>query len=341
MAVRRPTHHHLTLAARALAVAVVACALLLVAPVRVEGGEVAWGATCAEASTSQATVRIGVVVDFGVLRSAGDPAAERVTCVPVAPGRSGLELLTDAGHDYRLNGSGLLCAIDGLPAGNECGERTSTGSYRYWAYFHGAGTSWSYSGIGPTYYRANADGVEGWHFVEGAGNPSDPPPSRSPANICPVTPPPTAPPTTSRPAPPTTAAPAPVVPVPVPGGAPAPGGAAPSGPGTPSGAPATTTTAPGATPTDGAVDPATGSTDAAADPTVADGGRAEDGPAGSTPDEAAVETDVTVLAAAQVGGSSTGSGGAAPVATIAAVIVVAALGGAAAWRFRSRSDDIG
>lgn len=342
MAVRHPTQRRLALAVRVALAAVAASALVLVAPVRVDGGEVAWGASCAEAATSQATVNIGMVVDFGVLKGAGDPTGQRVTCVPVAPGRSGLELLTDAGHDYRLNGSGLLCAIDGLPAGDECGERTSTGSYRYWAYFHGAGASWRYAGIGPTYHRATTDGVEGWHFVEGAGNPSDPPPRRSPASICPVTPPPTAPPTTPRPVVPTPAPPAPSMPSPAPGGAPvAPGVAPPGDVAAGDSSAVTSSTAPGATSTDGVADPAGDATAAGADPSSADAERGEEAPAGSVPGEVGTATDVTVLAAAQTGSGTSATTGAAPVATVAAVIVVAALGGVAAWRFRSRSDDIG
>ena len=49
-----------------------------------------------------------------------------------------------------------------------------------------------------------------------------------------------------------------------------------------------------------------------------------------------VASDVTVLAAAErpVEGSDAG----APVATVLALVVIAGLGGAAAWRFRGRSD---
>jgi|GEM_PF-1407056 len=337
MAVRRSTQHVVAL----LVAAVAAFAVVLVAPVRVDGGEVAWGESCAEATVAQATINVGMVVDFGILKGAGDPTGQRVTCVPVPSGSSGIQLLEAAGHDYRLNGSGLLCAIDGLPAGNECGERTPSGSYRYWAYFHGAGSSWSYSGIGPAYYRATAGGVEGWHFVEGTGNPGDPPPRRAPTAICPVAPPPTAPPTTRGPATPTTVPIAPSVPSPAPGGQPVDPGADPSA--NPAGnEPGPTTTVPGAAPAIDTSDPTDGTTDGTAtDPSVPTGGPAGGAPTGTEAGDGGDRTDVTILATAQRGSSGSGAGGGAPLATIGAVLVVAALGGVAAWRFRSRSDDIG
>lgn len=333
MAVRRSTQHVVAL----LVAAVAAFAVVLVAPVRVDGGEVAWGESCAEATVAQATINVGMVVDFGILKGAGDPRGQRVTCVPVPSGSSGIQLLEAAGHDYRLNGSGLLCAIDGLPAGNECGERTPSGSYRYWAYFHSAGSSWSYSGIGPSSYRATAPVVEGWHFVEGAGNPGDPPPRRAPTTICPVAPPPTAPPTTPRPVAPTTTPVTPSVPSPAPSGPSVDPGAAPSG-----NAPAATTTVPGATPADGTPDPTDGSTDGSAtDPSVSAGEPGAGAPTGTVAGHGGDATDVTILTAAQSGSSGSGAGGGAPLATIVVVLVVAALGGVAAWRFRFRSDDIG
>jgi hypothetical protein len=87
--------------------AVVAMALVLVAPVHVSSAGLAVGEACAEASTSQATVPVGVVIDFGVLRGAGDPGSQVVTCVPVASGVDGFAMLTAAGHQFRVNDAGL------------------------------------------------------------------------------------------------------------------------------------------------------------------------------------------------------------------------------------------
>jgi hypothetical protein len=309
-----------------MAAAVVAMLVVLVAPIGLAGGSVVLGTACAEATPAQATVNIGVVVDFGVLR----PGSISVTCVPVAPGTGGYDMLSAAGHTYRVDDSGLVCAIDGLPA-QGCGERTPTG-YRYWAYFHGSGSAWSYSSIGPQGYRAAAGTVEGWHFVEGAGNPSDPPPGRAPTNICPAAPPPTVAPTTAPP-PVTTARPASPDP-----GAPAPGGPgpAPGAPGPLPGAPTSTTTA-AAGPADGAagadVDPGSSSPPG----TGADEAAASGSSPGTTSIGAdGVASDVTVLAAAQNPADPTDSG--APVATLLVVLVVVALGAVAAWRFRGRAD---
>ena len=148
--------------------AVLAAAVVLVAPVTVSGGSVAWGTSCADAAPAQATVAVGLVVDFGVLKSAGDPGSLQVTCVPLAPGTNGLDLLEATGHRYRLSGSGLLCAIDGRPVAPACGTPNGSG-FDYWSYWIG-GSSWTYATVGPA-SRAMLDGtVEGWRFVTGGNN---------------------------------------------------------------------------------------------------------------------------------------------------------------------------
>ena len=50
-------------------------------------------------------------------------------CGPVIPfdARAGGKVLT-------FGTSGLLCAIDGYPAGG-CGDRTGQGGYHYWSYW--------------------------------------------------------------------------------------------------------------------------------------------------------------------------------------------------------------
>ena len=310
-------------------VVAVASMVVLAAPVHVRDGSLTWGESCAEATPAQSTINIGMVVDFGILRG-GDV---QTTCVGVAPGTNGFKMLQAAGHTVTVDSSGLLCSIDGVPE-TGCGERTASG-YRYWAYFHGSGSSWSYSSIGPQGYRAAEGTVEGWHFVEGAGLPSDPPPNRAPTNICPTAPPPTVAPTTAPPPlPPPTTTPGPTPTAPGGGPAPTPGAGGPGG-----ASPTTTpTTVASGTPdsTDstaaGAEGPAVSPTGTAADGSSTTPGTLEIGPDG-------VASDVTVLASAQ--NPASGSDRGAPVATILAIVAVAGLGGAAAWRFRRRPDATG
>ncbi len=323
-------------------VASVVVLAVVVAPVHVRGDDLVWGTSCAEAAP--ATFSVGLVVDFGILKDSSDPSSQVVTCLRDVPARSsGFDVLQVAGHSFRLDPrTGLLCAIDGLPA-DGCGVRTPSG-YRYWAYFHGSGSTWVHAGNGPAGFFVTTDAVEGWHFVEGAGNPSDPGPRRSPANVCPPLPPPPPDqvvPTTPRP---TTGAPAvpsaPGGPSPSPGATPAPAPAGGPTPTTATGSPDLAGT-PGAT-SDGVRDD--GSTGDASNPTP-DG--TDGSPPGSAADRSDAGSDVTIIAAgaerADGDGSSDGgggsSGGGAPAGTLGALAVVAALGGAAAWRFRARSAD--
>ncbi|MEY2569521.1 MAG: hypothetical protein QOE35_4050 [Actinomycetota bacterium] len=129
-----------------------------------------------------AEVRVSVVVDFGDLAS---PPPTTTTCVAGGDGDSGAEILAARAQQLgrpapRYNSSGLLCAIDGLPS-TGCGERTSSGGYRYWSYWHGTGGGWEYSSVGPTGSRVRATQSEGWRFTDGTGRPGDPAP-RGPAD---------------------------------------------------------------------------------------------------------------------------------------------------------------
>lgn len=122
-------------------------------------------------------VGVVVVVDFGDL--AGGPVSPSVTCVSVPGGATGNDVL-EARADRldvpapRYDASGLLCAIDGMP-GSGCGERVGDG-YRYWSYWLGTGDGWEHAQQGPGFRDADPAVTEGWHFVEGSGRPTDPPP---------------------------------------------------------------------------------------------------------------------------------------------------------------------
>ncbi len=161
-------------------------------PVGVIGGLLTAPSACA-APASDGTIAVAVAVDpGGVSGMSGGP---ETMCVTVPAGASGADVLVARARALgrpapRYNSAGLLCSIDGQPA-TGCGERVD-GAYRYWAYFLGTG-GWSYAGTGPALRRASAGTAEGWRFVAGAGNASDPPPraTASPTAICPPPPPPT------------------------------------------------------------------------------------------------------------------------------------------------------
>lgn len=152
------------------------------------------------ATAAGASMTVAVAVDPGSV--AGMSGGPETICVTVPAGATGADVLAARARALgrpmpRYASSGLLCAIDGQPA-TGCGERID-GTYQYWAYFLGSG-SWTYAGTGPALRRASAELVEGWRYVAGAGNATDPPPRASAAAsaICPPPPPPT----TATPAPP-------------------------------------------------------------------------------------------------------------------------------------------
>lgn len=322
-------------AGRAALVLVLGLGLLLGAAVA--GPRASLGAPCADAA---AVVRVGLVIDFGLLAAEqGAPAAVGATCVGLDGPGNGFTALQAAGHQLRVNSAGLLCAIDGYPQGSECGDRRA-GAYRYWAYFHGSDTGWSYSGIGPGGVTLANGSVEGWHFVDGAGNPSDPPPAGpwSAASICPPAP-------TVPPPPPPTAAP---VPTTAPPAAPAPGpdGAGPSGsaatPGTPGGPSSSVPTGP-VDPTatvgaEGAPSAPDGTVAPAADAPPAGRGPVSDAAGGSGAAAAGTDPGSTVELASRPAAAPVSAGP--PVAAIVALLAVAGLGLAAARRFRAGGDDL-
>jgi hypothetical protein len=330
--------------------------LLFVAPV----ATLPSGAAPSDCAAADTGVRVKLVIDYGILAAEQQaPATVSTTCVTTAGGASGLQALEAGGHTYRLNnGTGLLCAIDGFPSGSECGDRNAEG-YRYWAYFSG-GSTWTYSGIGPAGRRVNEGSVEGWHFVSGKGNPTDPPPAASPQPCAPTptTPPPTAAPPTSAPrGPAPTSSPPPTngntggagngagrQPVPtLPGAGPTTvpadrGSSATTVPGatTPGASGAADPSVPGTAPDGGtspadATEPAAGAPGTTASPTGASDGTGPD--SGSGLGAGTVDVAATPTAARAAGPG-------APVTAILGVIAVLALGGFAVFRMRARPEDL-
>jgi hypothetical protein len=171
---------------RALAAASVGIGAL-VAPATVAG---ALGRPCASGQT-----RVAIVVDHG------DSGAPSVECSGAKNADNGATILATRASmlglpQPRFNASGLLCAIDGVPA-DGCGAQHD-GKYAYWAYFHGTNGSWSYSNIGPGGSRVSSGVVEGWRWEPaGSGLPNDPPPraAASTAACTPAPQPPRPPPT--------------------------------------------------------------------------------------------------------------------------------------------------
>jgi hypothetical protein len=201
---RQPPAARMNRGWRALAAGGIVIGAVLVPPT-VAG---ALGRPCATGQT-----RVAIIVD----RGESGPVSS--ACVAAKSNDNGATILATRASmlglpQPRFNASGLLCAIDGVPA-NGCGD-LHDGKYAYWSYFHGSGGSWSYSHIGPGGSRVSAGVVEGWRWQPaGAGNPTDPPPRAAPSTAAcasPSTPPP--PPTAAPPVtiagantPPVTAAP--------------------------------------------------------------------------------------------------------------------------------------
>ena len=86
-------------------------------------------------------------------------------CAKVRAGATGVDVLQAAGHRVTFRSDGLLCTIDGLPS-TGCSAVDDT---HYWAYFHRApeSRSWSYSNEGPSTYRPVNDSTEGWVYDDG------------------------------------------------------------------------------------------------------------------------------------------------------------------------------
>ncbi len=278
---------------------------------------------CTSVGLADGASRVALVIDYGDV--AGSPGRVDTYCVGVEGRVTGFDLLAAAGLPFRTNASGLVCGIGGFPGAPECGD-TTDGGYRYWAYFRG-GDDWAYRSVGPGSSYPSDGMVEGWRFVQGKGNPTDPPPRHAPgfATVCAAAPPTTAPPTT----PPPTTAPAPTTP-----SGPAPGAA--GGPTTTAPAEASTATTAGTgaasdavTATDGtagsegAADAAIGTTDGTADGQVV----------GRGADDGAVALAASTITDVDGGGGSSG-----PVAAGVGGLAVLGLGAMAVLRFRRRDE---
>ena len=143
---------------------------------------------------SAGEIRVVMVVDMG------DAGSSNSVCLVVPEGTTGSQLIARRAAEIgaaspRYAGSGLLCAIDGFPA-TGCGDRNA-GGFAYWAYFSGAGGSWQYGNYNPFVKRLHDGDIEGWRYVNGAGDGQDPAPRTWPsASLFP----PLAPPETAAPA---------------------------------------------------------------------------------------------------------------------------------------------
>lgn len=156
-------------------------ARLFAAVVLTAGAVPAGLATTSGCAGAEPAGSVAVAVDFGDL----SPAEPSLVCVPVEEGMTGADVLAARAEVLgteppRYDAAGLLCAVDGLPA-QGCGEPTGDGGYRYWAYSLGTGDTWAHADLGPAFRDAEPATVEGWRFVSGAGDTSDPPP-RAPAD---------------------------------------------------------------------------------------------------------------------------------------------------------------
>jgi hypothetical protein len=114
-------------------------------------------------------VRVATVVEGSGLAGFTQPS---VVCVVVAQGSSGLTALNARASRVgapavRLDSSGLLCAIGGLPAAPACGEVGPDGP-QYWSYWLPNGTGgWTYAPVGPASRSMQEGTVEGWRWVSG------------------------------------------------------------------------------------------------------------------------------------------------------------------------------
>jgi hypothetical protein len=114
-------------------------------------------------------VRVATVVQGAGLAGFAQP---EVVCVVVAQGSSGLTALNARATrlgvpSVRLNGSGLLCAIGGLPSAPACGDVGPDGP-EYWSYWLPDGSGgWTYAPVGPASRSMQEGAVEGWRWVPG------------------------------------------------------------------------------------------------------------------------------------------------------------------------------
>ena len=127
-------------------------------------------ADTASASSCSGPIREGEIRVVLVVDSSDLGGSSSATCLVVPAGTTGSQLLARRGNELgtgspRYGSSGLLCAIDGLPA-TGCGDRNS-GGYGYWAYFFDDGGNWDYGSNNPFSKRLVDGAIEGWRFVVG------------------------------------------------------------------------------------------------------------------------------------------------------------------------------
>jgi hypothetical protein len=182
-----------------------AAVVVMVASGQLLGVTPAAAMECPTAGAGQ--IRVGVVVDGG-----SGPVG--VTCVVLPERSNGLDALVERARVLGRNiprmdpSSGLLCAIDDVPAFPACGSPNGSG-YAYWSYWLGTGSTWTYSSRGPAFRPLRDGDVEGWRFLAtGAGDGSEREPRAPVAAGRPPAPTPASPPTE----------PAPVRPTPTPAG---------------------------------------------------------------------------------------------------------------------------
>lgn len=139
------------------------------------------------AAAAAAEVSVAVVIDFG--GGSGAPSTV-VQCVQVPSGSTDADALSAvASQQVAYAQSGLLCQIDGYPAGGVSTCNAVSGQeYYFWSYWHGSSGSWIYANNGPGSQPVAPGDVEGWRYQDpGPANPSAPAPGPAPdyASICP------------------------------------------------------------------------------------------------------------------------------------------------------------
>jgi hypothetical protein len=156
---------------------------------------------------------VSVVVDYGTL--AGAPAGPNTHCTGAASGDTAAAVLarrsTELGSAPPRYRGNFLCAIDGYPKPDSCGDH---GNEPYWSFWIWAGGKWSYSQLGVDSYTtgdSDHDGCQdplGFRYTEfrtthapratpprcatptqPPGNPKSPPARRPPVGGPPAGPP--------------------------------------------------------------------------------------------------------------------------------------------------------
>ncbi len=124
---------------------------------------------------------MGVVVD--------DASNATAQAAQIAPGTSDLQALSAAGDTATQNNSGLVCAINNVPADGlqNCLKTAGGGQYYYWSYWEGDPytNTWTYANVGPASHTVDTGQtyVEGWRYQDpGADNPTATKPAVTPSD---------------------------------------------------------------------------------------------------------------------------------------------------------------